>query len=123
MTARVLPEAEWHRLPAACGVLAMRPFVRDGLMRVIVAEDGGRIVGTWAVLMVPHLEGVWIDPAYRKRVSVVRRLVTMTFAVARAWGAWAWTGAVDPTVRALLVDHLKAQAVPGESFIVPLGEG
>jgi hypothetical protein len=123
VTARVLPPSEYDRLPPEAGLERGLALVDPALQRVIVVEDGGAIIGTWAVLLVPHLEGVWIHPDYRKRPGVVRRLLQHTFAVARVWGAWAWTGATQPDVRALLVDHLKARVVPGESFIVPMGKG
>lgn len=33
--------------------------------RIIVAEDAGKIIGFQMLIFVPHLEPIWVDPAYR----------------------------------------------------------
>lgn len=118
---RELPLAEWYRLQGteletAWPHLPLRA-------RVLVVEDGDRIVACWALVPLVHAEGVWIDPAYRKKASVVGRLLQAMRATARTMGAkTVWTAAQSDEVRAL-VDHLGGFALPGTHYIVTIGDG
>jgi hypothetical protein len=71
MTTRILPPAEWHRLPEP-PLPAIRDAAIDG--HVVVVEDGDEIVGCWVLMRCLHVEGCWIAPAHRRKVSVARRL-------------------------------------------------
>jgi GNAT superfamily N-acetyltransferase len=119
MTTRTLPRDEWPRL-AGTDLAKALDFIRPEDAQILVVEDAGRIVGAWSVLRVTHLEGVWIDPAYRKRGSVAKRLLAATLTAARQWGAWAMTGAQTPDVAQLLTKHLRAVHVPMETYVVPV---
>lgn len=115
---RILDASEWARVPVALETLL--PHVAPDDAQVVVVEEHGRIVASWAVLRVVHLEGLWIDPAYRGRVSVARRLYTATLEAARRWtSGWAMTGAASDDVRALL-DHAGAQKLPMDTYVMPL---
>lgn len=72
MRTRILPRDEWHRLPDT-GLLSVLWRTPDATVHV--AEDGGKIVGCLAELKVTHLEGLWVDPAYR--VSAGRALLRL----------------------------------------------
>lgn len=120
MTTRILPREEWARL-AGLGVDAMLPLMPPDDVQIVVVEHHGRIVACWSVLRIVHLEGVWIDPAFRGRPSIARRLLTATLDAARSWGTrWAMTGATDDGVRRLLERHLSATKVPMDTYTVPL---
>ena len=118
MTTRILEPTEWARVPT--DLASLLPHVVPSDAQVVVVEDEGRIVASWAVLRVVHLEGLWIDPAYRGRVSVARRLYEATLSAARRWtSGWAMTGATTDDVRALLT-HAGAQHLPMDSYVMPL---
>jgi len=118
MTTRILDATEWARVPT--DLHALLPHVIPGDAQVVVVEDAGRIVASWAVLRVVHLEGLWIDPAYRGRAGVARRLYEATLTAARRWtSGWAMTGAATDDVRALL-DHAGAQKLPMDTYVMPL---
>ena len=117
---RILEPTEWARVPT--DLQALLPHVIPGDAQVVVVEDDGRIVASWAVLRVVHLEGLWIDPAYRGRVSVARRLYEATLSAARRWtSGWAMTGAATDDVRALL-NTAGAQKLPMDTYVLPLGD-
>jgi hypothetical protein len=97
------------------------PYHRPEDVNVIVVEDEGRIVAQWAVLRVVQLEGVWIDPAYRK-TTVAGRLLKATMTVARSFAPYmAFTGSTSDDVTDLLTDHLGAVRLPMEPYVIPLG--
>lgn len=74
LTLRVLPPDEWYRLDETLSAQAWR-HLDPARTEMIVVEDGNRIVGHVAHFLHPHLEGAWIDPAYRGKVAVGRRLL------------------------------------------------
>lgn len=118
MTTRILDATEWARVPT--DLQAVLPHVVPSDAQVLVVEDEGRIVASWAVLRVVHLEGLWIDPAYRGRVSVARQLYTATVEAARRWtSGWAMTGADSDAVRGLL-ETAGAQRLTMDTYVLPL---
>jgi hypothetical protein len=120
MTSRILPVAEYDRL--ADTYLAPLRDHFPAQTSVIVVEDGDRIVATWALMLVPHVEGVWTHPDYRHNPAVIRHLLTGMRREARAWGvSRVMTGAMDDTVRGLLA-HLGAEPLPGDHYVWPLGD-
>lgn len=120
MTSRILPPSEYDRL--ADTYLAPLRGCFPAQTSVIVVEDGAQIVGTWALMLVPHVEGVWVHPAHAGKAAVVRHLVTAMRREARAWGVSRLvTAAVDDRVRDLLA-HLGAEQLPGDHYVWPLTE-
>lgn len=121
MTARVLPFEEWGRLGES-ELSVLLPLLRPQDVEVVVVEDAGRIVATWAVLRVTHLEGLWIAPEYRGNVGVVRRLMRATITAARRWAAgWVLTGANNGHVRDLLA-RTGATKLDMDAWVMPIGE-
>lgn len=124
MTTRELPAHEWSRLTET-EIPAVLPYMDPRDVRIMVVEDGDRIVGAWAVLRVVQLEGVWIAPEYRTRVSVARRLLIGTLDLARQvapLAQWVYTGADTPAVARLLTKHLGALKLPYDAYLVPIRE-
>jgi N-acetylglutamate synthase-like GNAT family acetyltransferase len=74
MTTRILPPEEWHRLAGTLLAHAWPQFSPE-TTEIVVVEDGDQIVACAARFMVWHLEGAWIAPSARGRVSVGRRLL------------------------------------------------
>lgn len=118
MTTRSLQPSEWHRL--STDYAAVLPHVQPSDVEIVVVEDGDRIVASWAVMRIVHLEGLWIDPDYRGRVSVARRLYRATMAAVQRWTTgWAMTGADTDTVRAMLAT-VGAVHVPMDVYVMPI---
>lgn len=119
MTTRVLPSAEWDRV-AHLDVAALLPWVAPADVQLVVAEEGDRVIGCWAVMRMVHVEGLWVDPAYRGNPRVAKRLFAATWQRVRAWTSqWVMTGAVSGQTRELL-QHVGAVPLPSEMFIVPV---
>lgn len=61
-------------------MLATLPFGANGLppvehCLVLLAEEGGKVVGIWSAMTAIHLEGLWVDPAYRRTSLVAANLL------------------------------------------------
>ncbi len=72
--ARVLPEDEWYRLEKLPINTEATPDP-DRCVIVVAENEVGDIVGTWGLVLAPFLEGLWVDPEYRKK----------TYAAAKMW--------------------------------------
>ena len=89
---------------------------------VLVAEDGDRIVGAWALLTIAHVEGLWIDPSHRKRGRVLLRLWNQLLDIARGRGiGCVWTGSASDDVIAMLTAR-GAHRLP-DMYALPLRAG
>lgn len=121
MTTRILPAEEWDKLD---GELAqVRNHLDSTRTAVVVVEDGGQVVGCWALFQALHAEGVWIAPGRRGRAGVARHLMRATLQAARQLGSKTIiTGARTPEVERLLTKHLGAVPVPGQQFVFATGE-
>ncbi len=115
---RVLPAAEWSKI-AHLDVATWLQYVAPNDVQIVVAEDGDRVVGVWGVFRVVHLEGVWVDPAYRRSPRVVEGLKTAALEIARRWAPWALTGSANSAVRRLITRHLRGARIPMETYAIP----
>lgn len=116
MTTRILPPAEYGRLEGT-ELEAIAPILPAG-SAVVVVEDGDRIVACWALLPLVHVEGCWIDPAYRGNPRVAARLLRGMTDTAAALGArTVLTAALTPEVEGL-IGKLGGEALPGRHFVV-----
>lgn len=105
MIVRSLPLDEWDKL-AHTELGQSLAYVLPEKTEILVVEDGDEIVGCWAILTIPHVEGVWIHPKYRGKTSVARKLWTaMRQTVERMGFTRVQTGACDPVIAALLERH------------------
>ena len=105
LTSRELPSDEWHRL-AHTELAPALGHLKPSFARVVVVEDGDAIVACWAGLIMLHVEGAWIDPAYRKQPGVCVRLWRQMHKLAASWGAsQAITGSASDEVTLLLQRH------------------
>jgi GNAT superfamily N-acetyltransferase len=122
--ARVLPVEEWSRLDGT----ELEPLLHrwcampGGVdVDVVVVERDGRIVGRWLRLTMHHVEGLWIDPEFRGRSGIARRLWAAMKDVCRGRGAdTVLTGAQTDDVRRLL-EHAGADPLPTQ-YVLPMGE-
>lgn len=61
-------------------MLATLAFGANGLPApenciVLLAEDEGKVVGLWSAIAETHLEGLYVDPAYRRSTLVAANLL------------------------------------------------
>lgn len=56
MTTRILPHEEWPRLTGTY-LEPLWPLLKPDTCSVLVVEEDGEIVGTWALMSVMHVEG------------------------------------------------------------------
>lgn len=73
VSVRELPVEEWGKLEGY-------PIATNGLpdpdrCAVLVAEEDGKIVGTWGVVFAPFLEGLWVDADYRQRTFTAAKML------------------------------------------------
>lgn len=119
MQIRSLPPVEWGRL-AHTDLGQSLAYVLPEKTDVLVVEEGDEIIGCWAVLTIPHAEGVWIHPDYRGKTSVARKLWTaMRQTVERMGFTRVQTGACDPVIARLLERH-GARKILMDSYILPV---
>lgn len=119
MTDRLLPVTEWHRLKGTSLEPAL-PHLKPERTSIAVVEDDGKIVACWMAVSVMHAEGVWIDPAYRSRISVARKLWRRMKAIVNGQGLdRVLTGADSPQIRALL-DRQRATPLAYQEYVLCL---
>jgi hypothetical protein len=107
---RVLPFEEWHKLPEYMDPVLQE--MRPGQSRVCVVEDeNGNIIGRWMLYPALMAEDLWIDPSYRRKTSVARRLWSAMRAAASELGfARVVSAPMDDGIR--LVTHPSVRAEP-----------
>lgn len=123
MTTRELPREEWGKIVETDAGRQVLAAVNPDTTKVVVVEDAeGRVVGSWLVLQVAHVECLWIAPEHRGRGSVLRRLLSGMTRAARALGVrGVVTHAVLPEVEDLLASY-GGTAIPGRAWTFPLRE-
>lgn len=109
---------QWHRMertdiPPLTGISP-----RD--TSVVVVERDGKIVATLSVVRMTHLEGLWVDPAY-KNAGVCRSLLRLSAGIAGVWdNEWVLAGAADERMRDILT-RLGGVKVDMETYMLSLG--
>jgi len=112
---RELPAEEWGKLeghPALGGQSLPDPTYH----KIVVAEDGDRIVGAWFMMQVIHLEPVWIDPLYRGGTLPLRLLSTMSSILDSCSVKQAFCFADRPEIAGYL-QRLGMHKLPYETFM------
>ena len=123
MTSRVLEFEEWARLPEYMDPVLMT--CRPGTSRMCVVEnDEGEIVARWLLYPVLFAEDAWIDPRYRKRVGVTRRLWRLVQSAARdlGFGHMVSTAITDDAQRLLQHPSIQSEVMPGPMMVYPVKE-
>jgi N-acetylglutamate synthase-like GNAT family acetyltransferase len=115
MTVRQLPPEEWHKL-------AELPIASGGIpdpMRceIVVAEEDGKIVGTWGLVMTPFLEGLWVEEEYRKSSAAPKLLVEMKKLLVERGVIQAFT-LVQSTDVLILAHKAGFDRIPGDLMMI-----
>lgn len=119
MNVRVLPPAEYPRLDGT-EAEELWPHLREDTSRVLVVEDGERIVGTWTLVLLPHAECVWIDPEYRGSPGVVRGLLSGMSELAQEAGISLLTCGPQSERVERFIERLGGRPVPGRAWFLPV---
>jgi GNAT superfamily N-acetyltransferase len=105
MTIRILPQEEWSRLEVT-GMPPFVPYVKAEDVDVVVAEDAGQIVASVGVVKLTHLEGLWLNPDYRKSgvgAAALRGVVRRAADVAKLDGSkFVLAGSADDKMAGLV---------------------
>jgi hypothetical protein len=114
-----LAPADWHRLRGMDLEQAV-PHLDPSTTRIAVVEsEQGEILGCWALVWLPHVEGVWIRPDHQKKTSVARKLWRLMHGFVReAQRSTVITGAQRDDVAALLTK--RATPLP-PCYLLPMG--
>lgn len=120
ITTRMLPAEEWAEKLADTELAPHLDRLRPDSCGVAVVEVDGRVVACWAAMTIVHVEGLWVDPAYRKHPGVGRALVTtMAEDLKRAGVPEVLTVAIEPAVE-ILAEKVGGTKVPGSLWAIPL---
>ncbi len=119
MKARILDDSEYGRLEGR-DVSLLVPYVRASDLRIAVVESYDQIVANLAIVRMPMLEGVQIDPGHRN-AGVTRALLNTAFGLARSWGySWAFAGSADDK-HSKRLERLGGEFIPMKAYAIPLG--
>lgn len=117
---RLLPREEWPRL-VGTEAETVWPYLPE-TAQVLVVEHGPQIVGCWVLAPLFHVECLWIAPDHRKTASVARRLWREMRRLIQGLGIRSVvTSALSTDVRQLL-DHVDAEQLPGEHYVMRFPE-
>lgn len=120
MKSRILPPEEWERLEGT-EVESIVPGLDPKHVAVLVVEDGDRIIGTWVLMRMAHVECFWIAPEHRGKAGVAARLLRSMRGLLMDWGTpCPLTASVTPEMTKM-IKRLGGLPLPGEHFALPLG--
>ena len=122
-TVRVLPPEEWTRLRDH------EPFASGGLpdpeyWRIIVAEQGDRIVAFTCLYTAVHYEPIWIHPEFRHRPQLFQDLWQASKAVLDQAGVQLLFAQVPDTLpqQKRLVEKFGFQPAPGQLYVLEVSK-
>jgi N-acetylglutamate synthase-like GNAT family acetyltransferase len=108
MTSRLLPPAEWPKL-AGTYLEPLWPLLKPESCSVIVVEEDGAIIGTWALMSVFHVEGF-----SAKNGLVIRKLLKAMKVEAEKQGITTVVTASTSPVIADFLTRMDPHTVPIE---------
>lgn len=116
VSVRELPIEEWDRLKGYPIAAAELPDPARCI--VLVAEDeNGDIVGHWALVMAPFMEGLWIAEDFRHTTAAAKLLVKMKSVLKDAEINQAFTLVQSNEVKAV-AEHAGFQAIEGTLMMI-----
>lgn len=119
MISRLLPIDEWEKLKGT-ELESVFPHLDPHQARVVVIEEGDKIVGCWSGFPLWHAEGVYIARDHRGKGAVARLLLDRMRQVSQEAGYRSIvTASIDPAVDRLL-EKLGAVSLPGMHYALPV---
>lgn len=113
--ARVLPSEEWSRLGDP-QITALPP----GAATVLVVEIAGEIVAHVVTMLVAHVEGLTVDPAYQTHAGVGRALISLLAATLRRAGVEEALTQIDTPAMEILCAKAGGRPLPGVTWVLPI---
>lgn len=116
-TVRILSAEEWHKL-------AELPIGATGIpdperCHILVAETpDGEIVGTWALVTVPFLEGLWVKEEYREHSSIAGRLLSTMKSLLHSLGIFQSFTLVQDVPVLILAHKAGFERLPGDLMML-----
>lgn len=121
MKVRELDPLEWYKLDGM-EAESVWPLLNPDRDRVIVVENDEKIVGSWILMQVFHMECVWVHPDHRGNGSVARRLLSGMMNLIKSLGLkGAVTNSMTPEIDKI-IEKLNGVKIPGEFYFIPVGE-
>lgn len=120
MNTRILPPEEWAKLEGLDIAQLLPHLPQESATVIVVEDDAGKIVGTWSMLQVTHLEGFWVDPAHAKKAGVVRALIRTAMEFAGSISLRWMTTAANTEAIAAYIRRLGGIKVPAEVYTLPV---
>lgn len=103
MTTRYLHPSEWPKLAGTELGESWRCLKPETAEVLVVEDDGGTIIGCWAIYKVMHVDGIWVHPDHRAKGGVFRRLIVGMRHLASEMNAEAVVAAcITPNVQEML---------------------
>jgi hypothetical protein len=121
---RLLPFAEWSKLQGTeipSSVWALHD--RASLQFVVVENEAGEIVATWATLVCRHVECFWVRPDHRGTGGVLRRLFVGMRELLIALRATTVITLAETNETRVLLEDAGATALPGTLYLLPVDFG
>lgn len=121
MISRLLPQSEWARLQTT-SVGDLWQQLDPAFASVLVVEDEDRLLGACVVLTVLHPECFWVADDHRHSGRVAWRLWEGIQAMARGFKMRTVAGAAISDEMRDLLQHLGAERLPGDHYVLPVKE-
>lgn len=118
-TPRVLPPEEWEKLRAF-------PFGSKGLpdpetsVVVVTETPAGEIVGIWAVIPAPMLDGLWVHHDYQRTSLAAGQLLRTMKAVLQEFGVTTAFTVIEDAAVAALAEKAGFTRTPGDLWMLQL---
>lgn len=119
MITRVLEAEEWPVKLEGTELETVWPLLPH-TARVLVVEDNGHVLGSWAIIPSFHVECVSIREDHQARGVVAKRLLEGMGALAFTMGAKNVFTASDSEHVTRLLEHLDATKLPGDHYVIPV---
>lgn len=121
---RELSIAEWNLLKTV-PPFDVKATPNPSAARVIVAQDNetGKLVAYWFLVTIVHVEPVWIDPTYRHKPTLVRKLWESTFRMLKSIGvskAFCTINYDAPRENASMAQRLGFKRLPTDLYLLEL---
>ena len=120
LTVRELPSAEWPRLQGTELGSTWEALPADRATVIVVENEDGLIVGTWAILSIVHTEGLGVAPPYQHRGRVARLLLREGAKIMRRLGVTSFVTGAATGEMADYLDRMGGIEIPARFFSVPL---
>lgn len=113
---RILEKSEYEEKLKGTELELVWPGFTDDDIAWVVELDG-KVIACWSLIRMYHVEGIWIDKAYRKGFLAMRNLFKKLYFICSDRKIKSVvTASVDEEVTSMLLNKLNATELPGRHF-------